>query len=98
MHDSLKISEILQMEQCFKKNFGFNLMKPEAKIILTLKQKGSLSIKEAMTFLDLSYRGFYILVRKLENSGVIYLKDDPHDKRVKRIFLSNGDLSVSHVS
>lgn len=87
MQEDLNIDFIFKMEDSFRTKFGFNFLKPEAKMILMLKMKNSLSIKESMSFLDLSYRGFYILLKRMEQSGTISLSDDPSDRRVKRIAL-----------
>lgn len=87
MQEDLNIDFIFKMEDRFKTKFGFNFLKPEARLIMMLKMKKSLSIKESMSFLDLSYRGFYILLKRMEKNGTISLSDDPSDRRVKRIAL-----------
>lgn len=89
MPDDLAVGKILSMDDCFREEFGLPLIKPEAKIILLLKENKSLSVKEAMSFLDLSYRGFYILVKRMVENEIIIIEKDKSDHRVRRIFLKN---------
>lgn len=90
MPSDLAFQDILKIEHFFRQRFGLSFIKPEAKIILLLKEKGSLSMKETMSFLDLSYRGFYILVKRMIQNGIIFMEEDAFDRRVKRISLKDA--------
>ncbi len=79
---------ILEIESHFTENIGVKFLRPEAKLLIILKQSGSLSIKEAMITSGLSYRGFYILLSRLVAQELIRVEVDENDRRVRKILLS----------
>jgi DNA-binding MarR family transcriptional regulator len=85
----IQVEKILEINRRFSEQVGIEALRPEAKILFTLKTKGSLSVKEAMILSGLSYRGFYIVLARLANSGWITMEADLKDRRVKRILLSD---------
>lgn len=85
----IQVEKILEINRRFSEQVGIEALRPEAKILFTLKMKGSLSVKEAMILSGLSYRGFYIVLARLANSGWITMEADLKDRRVKRILLSD---------
>lgn len=88
----IQVEKILEINRRFSEQVGIEALRPEAKILFTLKTKGSLSVKEAMILSGLSYRGFYIVLARLANSGWITMEADLKDRRVKRILLANGSF------
>lgn len=92
MNSENKFSDILRMDEHFSQKFGIQFLRTEAKLIFLLKEHESLSIKEAMTFLNCSYRGFYIILNKLRETGIIYISNDEGDKRVRKITLQSYDI------
>jgi len=95
MISDIDIQGILEADVAFHNKFGMNFIRPEAKIMFLLKQNGPLSIKETMSFLDLSYRGFYILMRRMIDKGHVYVKADDSDGRVKKIILAENIMNCS---
>ncbi|MBY8824500.1 hypothetical protein [Sphingomonas colocasiae] len=85
----IQVEKILEINRRFSEQVGIEALRPEAKILFTLKTKGSLSVKEAMILSGLSYRGFYIVLARLANSGWITMEADLKDRRVKRILLAD---------
>jgi DNA-binding MarR family transcriptional regulator len=85
----IQVEKILEINRQFSEQVGIEALRPEAKILFTLKTKGSLSVKEAMILSGLSYRGFYIVLARLANSGWITMEADIKDRRVKRILLAD---------
>jgi hypothetical protein len=83
------IAQALDMERLFLDRVGLGALRPEAKLLLLINQKGELSIKQAMSVSDLSYRGFYILLNRLNSQGLITITADTHDKRVRKIGLAD---------
>ncbi len=79
---------LLNLNRYFQTEHGFEVLTPDAKLFCVLGAKGSLSVKEAMLFSGLSYRGFYLVAGRLAGRGSIVLEGDPHDGRVKRISLA----------
>jgi DNA-binding MarR family transcriptional regulator len=85
---------LLSLNHHFQSEHGFELLTPDAKLFCILGAKGSLSVKEAMLFSGLSYRGFYLVTARLAGRGGIVLEGDPHDGRVKRISLAANGKSM----
>jgi DNA-binding MarR family transcriptional regulator len=83
------IDNILDLDRKFSEKFGISFVRTEAKIILLLKKNGSLSIKELMSFTDVSYRGFYIILKKMIEKNHLSVKSDTKDGRVKRLVLND---------
>lgn len=79
---------LLNLNRYFQSEHGFEVLTPDAKLFCVLGAKGSLSVKEAMLYSGLSYRGFYLVAGRLAGRGSIVLEGDPHDGRVKRISLA----------
>ena len=79
---------LLNLNRYFQSEHGFEVLTPDAKLFSVLGAKGSLSVKEAMLYSGLSYRGFYLVAGRLAGRGSIVLEGDPHDGRVKRISLA----------
>lgn len=89
----IQVERILDIDARFGEQIGIDALRPEAKILFTLKARGSLSVKEAMALSGLSYRGFYIVLARLTANGWIVMEGDAVDKRVKRIMLSGRDFA-----
>lgn len=85
---------LLNLNRYFQSEHGFEVLTPDAKLFCVLGAKGSLSVKEAMLFSGLSYRGFYLVAGRLAGRGSIVLEGDPHDGRVKRISLAANAKSM----
>jgi len=90
--DDSIFDNILTADKIFRQKTGLSLIRSEAKLLILLRRNGSLSIKEAMSFLDLSYRVFYVLLNRMIEKRYISVKDDEHDKRVKRLYVNNITL------
>lgn len=78
-------SGLLERFRAVEKRLGFDLLRPEAKILLALRSKGDLSIKELMIESGMSYRGFYLVFTRLTAQGLIESETDGRDKRVRRV-------------
>jgi DNA-binding MarR family transcriptional regulator len=85
---------LLSLNHHFQSEHGFELLTPDAKLFCIIGARGSLSVKEAMLFSGLSYRGFYLVLGRLAGRGSIMLEGDPHDGRVKRISLGENGKSM----
>ena len=85
----IQVEKILEINRQFAEQVGIEALRPEAKILFTLKARGNLSVKEAMILSGLSYRGFYIVLARLANNGWITMEADVDDRRVKRILLAD---------
>lgn len=85
--DKAGAEAILAANEQFQQETGCEALRPEAKIIFSLRARGSLSIKEAMLLSGLSYRGFYIVMARLLQLGLIKVNGGQEDRRVRKITL-----------
>jgi hypothetical protein len=85
---------LLDLNRDFQKENGFEILTPDAKLFCVVGAKGTLSVKEAMLYSGLSYRGFYLVAARLVNRGVIVFDADPRDARVRRISLGRRTVSL----
>lgn len=50
--------------------------------------RGPISVKEAMHDSSLSHRSFYMILDKLKDAGIVEVKNDAIDARVRRIYIN----------
>jgi DNA-binding MarR family transcriptional regulator len=79
------IAKAFDVERLFVDLVGVGALRPEAKLLLLINQRGALSIKQAMSMSGLSHRGFYMLLNRMSSQDLIVITPDAHDKRVKKI-------------
>lgn len=89
---------LLHANDALQKETGFEMLRPEAKILLTLQERGPLSVKEIMYLSGMSYRGFYLVLDRLIGTGLIHMEADMQDRRVRKVRLADGQrlLSAGH--
>src|SRR3546814_8616743 len=72
---------IIEASKSFKKKYGIDLLREEAKILILLEKHGGLSTKNLMSFLNISNRGFYLKIKSLTEEGKIYTEECKTDRR-----------------
>ena len=80
-------ANLLELDRHFSEILGMTALRPEAKLLLLLSQAGTLTIKQAISLSGLSYRGFYLLLNRLLDKGLIEIRDDEVDRRVRKVRL-----------
>lgn len=63
------------------------LLTPEARVLINLKLNGSMSVTEAMKLAGVSYRGFYAVLERLKEAGLVGQVKDKQDQRVRQLSL-----------
>lgn len=66
---------------------GIRLLTPEARLLIHLKLEGSCPVTEAMKIVGVSYRGFYAVLERLKQAGLIRQAKDAQDQRVRKLRL-----------
>lgn len=79
---------LLEYDRSSAAGLGIGLLKPEAKMILSLMAEGPMPVKALMTRSGLSYRGFYIVQARLLDAGLIEVEAAASDKRVRMVSLA----------
>ena len=70
---------------------------PEARVLIHLKLNGSVPVTTAMQVAGTSYRGFYAVLERLKQAGIVATVKDPQDQRVRRLSL-DPSIPISHVN
>ena len=63
------------------------LLTPEARVLINLKLNGSMPVTEAMKLAGVSYRGFYAVLERLKQAGLVGQVKDKQDQRVRQLSL-----------
>lgn len=82
---AMDVDALLRIDRCFREKGGFEAIRPETRLLLILKKHGPLSVKEAMSFAQTSYRGFYAVLGRLVEADLISVITDKTDRRVRKL-------------
>ncbi len=63
------------------------LLTPEARVLINLKLNGPMPVTEAMKLAGVSYRGFYAVLERLKQAGLVGQVKDKQDQRVRQLRL-----------
>lgn len=66
---------------------GIRLLTPEARVLINLKVTGTMNVTTAMELAGVSYRGFYAVLERLKQAGMIAQVKDQEDQRVRNLQL-----------
>ncbi|MBY6015788.1 MarR family winged helix-turn-helix transcriptional regulator [Qipengyuania gaetbuli] len=72
---------------------GIQVFTVEGRIIIHLISNGESRIKELLLASGSSYRGFYLALERLKAKGIVTSELDPHDRRARRIKLTQHDAT-----
>lgn len=82
--------ELLELDARLHEQRGIRLLTPEARVLLYLRLEGSAPVSAAMRAARTSERGFYAVLERLRQAGLVATVRDSGDQRVRRISLSEG--------
>lgn len=80
-HKALRYDEIMRAR------YGVSAISPASRLLLFMTSRDSVSIKEAMLEVPLSYRAFYTMLELLKAKRLISVARDNKDGRVRRLVL-----------
>ena len=66
---------------------GIRLLTPEARVLLHLTLSGPVPVTSLMQAAGTSYRGFYTVIERLKQAGLVAASRDAQDHRVRRLEL-----------
>jgi hypothetical protein len=66
---------------------GIRLLTPEARVLINLKVTGTMNVTTAMELAGVSYRGFYAVLERLKQAGMVAQVKDREDQRVRNLQL-----------
>ena len=83
----MNVDMLLRLDRKLREQKGFNAIRPEARLLFLLQKHGPLSVKEAMSFTQISYRGFYTVLERLVGAGLVSMVPGEQDRRVRKLVL-----------
>ncbi|WP_156839712.1 hypothetical protein [Novosphingobium aquimarinum] len=78
---------LLELDAQIHEKHGIRILTPEARVLIHLKLQGTLSVTTAMQLAGVSYRGFYAVLERLKQAGVVSQARDKGDQRVRNLSL-----------
>ena len=79
--------ELLELDSRMFKQRGVRLLTPEARVLFFLTVAGSEPVTSVMQMAGTSYRGFYGVIERLKQAGLVSTSKDKQDQRVRRLSL-----------
>jgi len=77
--------ELMDLDARLNKQKNIRLLTPEARVLIHLKLAGPVSVTTAMEVAGTSYRGFYAVLERLRQAGMIATIKDDQDQRVRKL-------------
>jgi DNA-binding MarR family transcriptional regulator len=77
--------ELLEFDARMFKQRGIRILTPEARVLFFLKMAGAESVTSVMQMAGTSYRGFYAVIERLKQAGLVATTKDEQDQRVRRL-------------
>ena len=77
----------LRYDEQMRELFGVSAISPASRLLLFMTAHESVSIKQAMQAVRLSYRAFYSLLDVLKSKALVSVEPDATDGRVRRLVL-----------
>jgi DNA-binding MarR family transcriptional regulator len=86
--------DLLEFDSNFHKQKGIRILTPEARVLIQLRLNGPMSVTTAMELAGTSYRGFYAVLERLRQAGIISSVKDDQDQRVRRLSIDPSVPSI----
>lgn len=77
--------ELIDLDARLHEQRNIRLLTPEARVLIHLKINGPTSVTTAMKVAGTSYRGFYAVLQRLKQAGIIAALKDDQDHRVRKL-------------
>jgi DNA-binding MarR family transcriptional regulator len=77
--------DLMELDLRLYEQKKIRMLTPEARVLIHLRLHGSMSVKAAMQIAGTSDRGFYTVLERLRQAGVISTVKDDDDQRVRKL-------------
>ncbi|MEZ5734539.1 MAG: MarR family winged helix-turn-helix transcriptional regulator [Novosphingobium sp.] len=88
---------LAELDEKLHRQRNIRLLTPEARVLIHLKLNGAVPVTTAMQVAGTSYRGFYAVLERLKQAGIVATVKDPEDQRVRRLSL-DPSIPISPVN
>ena len=78
---------LLELDARLFEQRNVRLLTPEARVLINLKLNGTMTVTTAMQMAGVSYRGFYAVLERLKQAGLVGQAKDEEDQRVRKLSL-----------
>lgn len=78
---------LLEIDTQLFKHRNIRILTPEARVLIHLMLNGSMPVTAAMQLAGVSYRGFYAVLERLKQAGLVGQVKDDDDQRVRNLRL-----------
>lgn len=79
--------DLLELDARMERDRGIRMLTPEARVMIYLMLSGPVPVSTVMQAAGTSYRGFYAVLERLKQAGLIESERDQQDQRVRRLTL-----------
>lgn len=86
--------DLMELDDRLFKQRNIRLLTPEARVLIYLKLNGPVSVTAAMQVAGISYRGFYAVLERLKQAGIIAMVKDQQDQRVRKLSIDPSAPSL----
>lgn len=76
---------LLELDARLYEERNIRLLTPEARVLIHLKLNGPVSVTTAMQVAGTSSRGFYAVLERLRQAGIVATVKDEQDQRVRKL-------------
>ncbi len=76
---------LLELDAQLYKHKKIRMLTPEARVLINLKLNGAMPVTAAMQLAGVSYRGFYAVLERLKQAGLVGQARDKEDQRVRNL-------------
>lgn len=86
--------DLLELDARMQQQKKIRLLTPEARVLFTLSIGGPMQINSAIQVAGTSYRGFYAVLERLKQAGLVQINKDSDDHRVRKLSVEQIDVSL----
>ena len=87
-----KWKELLEIDARMYQQRKIRILTPEARVLFALLVGGPLQVNSAMQVAGTSYRGFYAVLERLKQAGLVNINKDTEDQRVRNLTVDQADI------
>lgn len=77
--------DLLALDARLHEQRNIRLLTPEARVLIHLKLSGPVPVTTAMQVAGTSHRGFYAVLERLKQAGIVATVKDGQDQRVRKL-------------
>lgn len=89
-----KWSDLLELDARMQQQKKIRLLTPEARVLFALSISGPMQINSAIQIAGTSYRGFYAVLERLKQAGLVHIHKDSEDQRVRKLSVEQIDVAL----